>query len=92
MPSPKLYVLRAYWTEQWNDADEGLMDVCETYADIGFSINRHELEKIAADLVKGQTGKFWSERRAKQLRSLWGGYDDFKDYTFKVEDITSFII
>lgn len=84
----KLFVLRAHWTEYWNDADEGLVTVADVYADISFAADPAPLHTIRDNLVAGYKNNYWSLKRAHELKALWAGYDDNITYRFEVEDIT----
>jgi len=79
---PPLYILREVWTETYNCPDEGLQNICETYADISISSNKKKLDEIAEQLNIGMVGKYYSERENKRLRLFYSAYDCMKDSMF----------
>lgn len=88
----QLFILRARWKETYDCPDNGETNICDTYEDLYVSSDRVALASIAENLQSGHRGKNWSEKRAKELRKLHFGWDDFREITYTVDDISALII
>jgi hypothetical protein len=89
----KLFELRACWTEYYACPDNGPTKICDTYETIGFAIDDDaQLQVLARDLAAGFKGGFWNEKRARQLRQIYPGYDNHRDTEYKIVDVSELII
>ncbi len=88
----KLFILREVWTETYDCPDNGLTDICETYADINVSQDAGILQAIADNLTSGFRGRYWSEKRANELQALYPQYDGHRESRFVVLDISNLLI
>jgi len=84
----KLFELRACWTEVYNDPDDGLVNVCDTYETVAFAKEPGKLQKMTDELNSGFKDNVWSAKRAAELRKLHPGFDNYKDVTYKVTEVT----
>lgn len=87
-----LYILREIYTEYFDDSDYGKTKVCEVSIDIAISYDKDKLDNIAENLSRGYKNGHWSEKRARELRNLYGNYDEFRDSTFIVVGVSDLII
>ena len=89
----KLFELRACWTEYYDCPENGKTCICDTYDTIAFAIDDDSrLQSIAALLRAGYHKSSWSNTRSKALHKLYPGYDDFRDTTYVIVDVTDKIL
>jgi hypothetical protein len=88
----RLFELRACWEVFYDCPDEGMIKICDKHETVAFSVdNDQRLRAIAAELAAGFKGRSWSKRRINQLRKLYPGYDDFRDTTYVIVEVSKLV-
>lgn len=89
----KLFELRACWEEYYDDPDNGMTKVCDVRETIRYSVDDDApLQALLEDLAAGFDCGHWSERRARHLRRIYPGYNDFRDTKYEIADVSSLIL
>lgn len=91
MPAP-LFILRAHWAEDYDCPDNGPTKICDTYEDLYISSDRLALEAIAEDLRSAYRGGNWDATRHNELRKLHANWDDYRETTYTVHDVSALIL
>jgi hypothetical protein len=85
----QIFVLRAKWEEHYDCPDNGDTKICDAYEDVKFSNWKAELQRIADDLNSGFRGRYWSEKRADELRRMDPNYNDSREnIKYEVDEVT----
>lgn len=88
-----LYELRAQWAEYYDCPDNGQTKICDTYETIAFAVdNPAPLNAIRDELITGYRGKYWSLAECNRLRRLYPGFDDHRETTYEVHEVSHLII
>lgn len=84
-PDIQLFVLRVIIEQYFDDSDNGDCYVCDRFADIRYSVYRHELHNAAERLAWLLAVKPRSAKLTKEIREIWPCYDNEPSKDIKVE-------
>lgn len=88
----RLFELRACWEVYYDCPDEGMIKICDAHDTIAFSVGDDQcLRDIAADLAAGYKNGDWSSKRSNHLKKIYPGYDDFRDTTYVIVEVSDLI-